>query len=249
MDQAEETGRRREHSMPGELGPQRAPGLTSMSPTSPPALMIFCADGEFKTDDMTIGLAVMPLSHMTYGVIVPLPAPGAPPKNMISCGMRMLASPPTSAASRRQAAWKIIDGSRTASEKPSQYSAKPSSEMASSWISAKSTCEERGVRGSGGVYNAPPSHTKGASSRAMAAHASRSFGRRGPHLEFAEVNAARVVQVGHPHHPVNLLICHLKVSTRRPQRAGGKGGMRSTPLILRHTKTGRPRIMPCKTKG
>ncbi len=79
---------------------------TSRSPTMPPESLIFFASGLSSRSLTTIGGQVSPRARMMNWVLVPLPAPGAPPRRMISFGKRNC-SCPSSSSSASQTALKI----------------------------------------------------------------------------------------------------------------------------------------------
>src|SRR4051812_5677873 len=61
---------------------------TSRSPIMLPASLIFFISGVSSSELITIGAQVRPRVLAMKGVLVPLPAPGAPPSRMISFGKR-----------------------------------------------------------------------------------------------------------------------------------------------------------------
>jgi hypothetical protein len=81
--------------------------ITSRSPTMLPASLIRRASGESSSALITMGPQVRPRVLAMKRVLVPLPAPGAPPRRMISLGKRRRSSP-TSRSSACQTAPKMI---------------------------------------------------------------------------------------------------------------------------------------------
>jgi hypothetical protein len=71
-----------------------------------PASFSFWASGDLSSELITMGWQVRPRTLAMKAVLVPLPAPGAPPSRMISFGKR-ICSWPNSASSSRQMEPKI----------------------------------------------------------------------------------------------------------------------------------------------
>jgi hypothetical protein len=85
----------------------RRRSITSRSPTMLPASFRRWASGESRRSLITIGPQVRPRVFAMKRVFVPLPAPGAPPRRMISFGKRRFSSP-ISSSRRCQTAPKMI---------------------------------------------------------------------------------------------------------------------------------------------